>query len=148
MTYKLYKLKQIIKKAGGKLVDIVFYLPKTLYEKNTSFRSFIDKRANNSYNRERKRELARSIFYYLDKYGECAVLAKYAYVGDFYFDVVNYNIDLLLEDKKWIKRNKLQITETTFYEYIKRNEPNCLFKVTNSQKEQKVYIITRKKNLK
>ena len=143
MNYKLYRLEQNIKKIGRKLVDITLYLPKTLYEKNASFRNFLNKRENNSYKRNKKRELAKDIFYYLDKNGECAIPAKYVYIGDFYFDIVNHNIDLLLEDKKWIKRNKLQIVETTFYKYIKETDPNYLFKVTDSQKEHKVYIITR-----
>lgn len=143
MNYKLYSLEQNIKKIGRKLVDIIFYLPKTLYQKNASFKSFLTEIENKSYIKNKKRELAKDIFYYLDKNGECAILAKYAFVGDFYFDVVNHNIDLLLEDKKWIKRNKLQIVETTFYKYIKENDSNCLFKVTDSQKEHKIYIITR-----
>ena len=143
MNYKLYSLEKNIKKVSRKLVDIILYLPKTLYQKNTSFKSFITKRENNSYKRNKKRQLAKDIFYYLDKNGECTILGKYAFIGDFYFDIINYNIDLLLEDKKWIKRNKLQIAETTFYKYIRENDPNCLFKVTDSQKEQKIYIITR-----
>ncbi len=143
MNYKFYHLEKNMKKAGKKLVDITLCLPKTLYEKNASFKSFITKVEKNSYIKSKKRELAKDIFYYLDKNGECAIPAKYAYIGDFYFDIVNHNIELLLKDKKWIKRNKLQVAEMTFYQYIEKFSPKELFKVTDSQKEQKVYIITR-----
>ena len=143
MNYQLYNLEKNIKKVGKKLENIVFYLPRTLYKKNTSFKNFVTKVGSNSYKRNKKRQLAKDIFYYLDKNGKCEILGKYAFIDDYYFDIVNYNIDLLLEDKKWVKRNKLEIAETTFYEYIKENDPNCLFKVTDSQKELRVYIITR-----
>ena len=143
MNYKFYLLEKNVKKASKKLVDATLYLPQTLYKKNASFKSFMNKVQEKSYIRSKKRELAKDIFYYLDKNGECVIPAKYAYIGDFYVDIVNHNIELLLKDKKWIKRNKLQVTEMTFYQYIEKFSPKELFKVTDSQKEHKVYIITR-----
>ena len=143
MNYKFYRLEKNVKKASEKLIDATLYLPKALYNKSASFKSFMTKVEEKSYIRSKKRELAKDIFYYLDKNGECAIPAKYAYIGDFYVDIVNHNIELLLKDKKWIKRNKLQVAEMTFYQYIEKYEPNCLFKVTDSQKDHKVYIITR-----
>ena len=49
MNYKLYNLEKNIKKVGRKLVDIILYLPKTLYQKNLSLkpisRPFLKERA-------------------------------------------------------------------------------------------------------
>ena len=148
MNYKLYNLEQNIKKVGKKLADIVFYLPRRLYKKNTSFKSFITKRENNSYDRNRKRILAKDIFYYLNKNGKCEILCGYVFEDDFYFDVFSRNVELLLENGKWAKKNKLQIVETTLFEHMKENNPDYLFKVSDWQKEDKIYIITRKKDLK
>lgn len=143
MNYKLYNLEQNIKKVGRKLEDIIFYLPRTLYKKSTSFKSFITKRESNSYNKNKKRKLAKDIFYCLNENGKCIVLCNFLVEYDFYFDVVSRNIELLLENGKWIKKNKLQIVETTLFEHIKENDPDCLFRVSDWQKEDKVYIITR-----
>lgn len=143
MNYKLYILKQNIKKVGRKLVDIVFYLPRTLYKKNTFFKSFTTKAESNSYNRYRKRKLAKNIFYYLNKNGKCEIFCEYAFEDDFYFDVVSHDVELLLEDRKWIKKNKLKIVETTLFEYTKENNPNYLFRVLDWQKDSKIYIVTK-----
>ena len=144
MNYKLYNLKQNIKKVGKKLENIIFYLLGTLYKKNASFRNFITKRENNSYQKNIKRRLAKDIFYYLNKNGKCEILCGYAFEDDFYFNVFSRDIKLLLENGKWIKKNKLQIVETTLFEHMKENNPDYLFKVSDWQKEDKIYIITRK----
>ena len=143
MNYKSYNLLKKVNKIINKLIDLVFYIPRHLYKNNMTFKKLINNLENNSYARHERRRIAKNIFYHFNENGKCEVLARIQLDDDFYFDFYCRNAKLLLEDKKWIAKNKLTVVETTLFDYVKENMPEYLYRVNDWTKESKVYIVTR-----
>lgn len=143
MNYKSYNLLKKINKIIDKLIGLVFYIPRYLYKNNVTFKKLINNLENNSDARRERRRIAKKIFYYLNENGKCEVLARIQLDDDFYFDFYCRNAKLLLEDKKWIAKNKLTVVETTLFDYVKENMPEYLYRANDWAKESKVYIVTR-----
>lgn len=139
MNYKTYHLLKKVNKIINKLIDLVFYIPRHLYKNNMTFEKLI----NNSDVRRKRRRIAKNIFYHLNENGKCEVLARILFDDDFYFDCCYRDAKLLLEDKKWITKNKLTVVETTLFDYVKENMPEYLYRVNDWTKESKVYIVTK-----
>lgn len=144
MNYKSYNLLKKVNKIIDKLIDLVFYIPRHLYKNNMTFKKLINNLENNSDIRRERRRIAKNIFYYLNKNEKCEVLARIQLDDeDFYFDFYSSNAKLLLEDKKWIAKNKLTVVETTLFDYVKEDTPELLYYVNDWEKETKIYIVTK-----
>ena len=90
--------------------DIVFFTPRYFYKNSPKFRNYIKNSQNKSHVKSRLKKLSSDLFRELDEYDKVLVLGRYGLEHSF-CDLADKNYPTLLEDEKWIEKNRL-IVET------------------------------------
>lgn len=143
INYYMYKLKKIIGQLFEGLIDIIFYIPRYLYKNNEKFHKWIEENSRKSSIKRSNKRNASRIFRDLEQQHQCIVFAGWDDDHDFDFDYSDHRFEKLLSDKKWIKKNKLKVKEMTLIEYVEEYMPKRKYLVSDWQKDDLVYIITR-----
>ena len=156
MNYTTYKIKSKIKicfeKITEKFFDIIFFVPRYVYKNSPKFRNHIKESENKSYRKSRVKKLSKDIFRELDKREKILILDGYG-SEDSFCDWSDSYCNVLLEDEKWIKKNKLVVEKYFVRDYASiyykdRFEEDSMYRIyVNYYKDDEdvMYIVTKLK---
>lgn len=120
--YKIYKIKKNIDKTIDKFFDFIFYIPRKIYKNNERFRNRIKESERNSYKKKRHKKVLGKILYDIESNEDkiCVVAMFNDFDNDIICDRSGYDYYHLLEDDKWIKRNKLKVEKLKYKDFISK----------------------------
>ena len=120
MNYTTYKIKSKIKiiteMVTDTFFDIIFFIPRYFYKKSPKFRTYIENSQNKSHTKSRIKKLSSDLFRKLDKYDKVLVLVGYSLEYSF-CDLADKNYQTLLEDEKWVEKNRLIVEKYLVKDY-------------------------------
>ena len=120
MNYTTYKIKSkikiITKMVTDAFFDIVFFIPRYFYKNSPKFRIYIKNSQNKSHIKSRLKKLSSDLFRKLDEYDEVFVLGGYGSEYSF-CDLADKNYQTLLEDERWVEKNRLIVERYLVKDY-------------------------------
>lgn len=121
MNYTTYKIKSKIKANTERLTetffDIAFFIPRYFYKNSPKFKAYIKNGEHKSYVKSQRKRLSTNLFKKLEKNDKVLVLNAYDGLNDSFCDLADRNYGTLLEDERWIKKNKLVVEKHLVKDY-------------------------------
>lgn len=121
MNYTTYKIKSKIKTitemVADTFFDIVFFIPRYFYKNSPKFKAYIKNNEYKSYIKSQRKKLSANLFKELEKNNKVLVLNAYDGLNDSFCDLADRNYGTLLEDERWIKKNKLVVEKHLVKDY-------------------------------
>ena len=136
MNYKGYPIRKKLSKFFNSVMVILTYPLRRSYDNN----GVVYKLSIGSNARQRRKKFIKEIFYHLDQNGDCYILTNGVGYDGNWFDIDLWSgVDnTVLEDTKWLKKNKLKVTQVDPMEFMEK------YKVPSyCQKQFKEYEIIK-----
>ena len=158
MNYTTYKIKSKIKiiteMVTDTFFDIVFFIPRYFYKNSSKFKAYIKNNEYKSYIKSQRKKLSANLFKKLEKNNKVLVLNAYDVLDDSFCDLANRNYGTLLEDERWIKKNKLVVEKhivkdyaVIFFKNIFEDEFMYKCHVNDHRNDDDtMYVVTKNKN--
>ena len=116
MNYKTYALRKKISKLFDSTMEILTYpLRKSYNDKGVVYKLSIGLNA-----KKKRKKFIKKIFYYLDQNGDCYILTNGMENDSSWFDIDCWNgVDkTVLENTKWLKKNRLRLVKVDSMEFM------------------------------